>query len=227
MPSRSARKASVRKPDNGSAGWSPAARTIATVVLILHLAAVVVAPWSGPPPSELSQKVASVFRPYLQMMHLDHGYRFFAPDPPLTSNLVRYKLEMPAGSPSVMIEGTFPNREIHTPRLAYHRHFMITSQVFERVALPDDVLAEMPPAFFDETGVVMQSIAGHLMYEHGAQSVKLYLKRHRVPRRQAVIEGMQLTDESLYIERFLGTLTSDGTWHWSEQIRGKRNGILQ
>ena len=244
MPSLDAKKTPARTPARRSAGWSPAARTIATLLLVLHLAAVVLASWSIPPSSELSQKAVTPFRPYLRATYLNVGYRFFAPNPPLQSNIVRYEVTLQDGHTET---GTFPDRGVHRPRLAYHRHFMITSQVFEWAVPPEEdvVPADMPPAFFadapaeevegyrlartayvqrlDETKPAMQSIAAHLLHTHGAENVKLYLKQHRVPSRQAVINGMQLTDERLYGERYLGTLVSDGTWQWSEQIRGERN----
>ncbi len=241
MPSPDAKKTpSQTRP----IGWSPATRTIVTLLLLWHLAAVVVASWSIPPSSELSQKAVTPFRPYLRATYLNVGYRFFAPDPPRGSNLVRYEVTLEDGHTET---GTFPDRDVHRPRLAYHRHFMITSQVIEWAVPPEEdvVPADMPPAFFaeapaeevegyrlartayvqrlDETAQAMQSIAEHLLHAHGAEIVKLYLKQHRVPARQAVIDGMQLTDKSLYRERYLGRLASDGTWQWSEQIRGQRN----
>lgn len=246
MPSPNAKKNRAKPPGRRSADWSPAARTIATLLLLWHLVAVVAAPWAGPPPSELAQKVIPVFRPYLGAMYLDHGYRFFGPDPPQGSNLVSYKLTMPAGSEQAVIKGTFPDRRLHKPRMAYHRHFMITSQVIEWAVPPEDdiVPADPPPAFFaeapaedvkqyhgarkdyeqrlDQTAPAMQSIAEHLLHTHGAESVELTLELHRVPARQSVIEGMQLTDKSLYRQRYLGRLDSGGAWQWSEEIFGKR-----
>ena len=238
MSSPDAKKTPAETPERRPAGWSSAARTIATLLLLWHLVAVVAAPWAGPPPSELAQKVIPVFRPYLGAMYLDHGYRFFGPDPPQGSNLVSYKLTMPAGSEQAVIEGTFPDRRLHKPRMAYHRHFMITSQVIEWAVPPEDdiVPAEAPAEDvkqyhgarkdylrrLDQTAPAMQSIAEHLLHTHGAESVELTLELHRVPARQSVIEGMQLTDKSLYRQRHLGRLDSGGAWQWSEEILGKR-----
>ena len=67
----------------------------------------------------------------------------------------------------------------------------------------------------------MQSIAAHLSHAYGAESVKLYLKQHRVPARQEFIDGTSLTDESLYRERYLGTLAADGTWQIGVSVATK------
>ena len=50
-------------------------------MILFHLtAAVVAALVAAPPVSDLSSAVASVFRPYINAVDLNHGYRFFVPD---------------------------------------------------------------------------------------------------------------------------------------------------
>src|SRR5262245_16091682 len=101
--------------------WSLRARLIVSVVLALHVLAVIIGPWSGPPPaSQLSQAVANFMAPYLYGLHLNHGYRFFAPNPG-PSHLVRYRVTRADGT---AVEGQEPDPHQHHPRQLYHRHFM-------------------------------------------------------------------------------------------------------
>lgn len=101
-----------------SRGWTGAA----TCAIAFHLAAVFIAPFAIPP-SDLSLVLRAWFRPYIEINHLDHGYKFF--DEPGPSHRIRYRIELAAGGP---IEGTIPDREVHWPRLLYHRHFMLAEQ---------------------------------------------------------------------------------------------------
>jgi hypothetical protein len=176
-PSRSARPQVTR--------W----HIVASVLILLHVTAVWIAPFSVPPSSPLSQRVASWFRPYLEGAFLNHGYKFFAPDPGPT-HLVRYELQLADGGKKT---GTFPNLSEQRPRLLYHRHMMLS----ERLDGPPQ--AYWIPAF-------SRSYAKHLLEEHNAEKVTLYLVTHALPSPQDVQGGMKLNDPRLYRERELVVL---------------------
>jgi hypothetical protein len=172
---------------------APAVRALVSVLIILHVMAVFIGPWAMPPQnSELGVSFARVFQPYLESMGLANGYRFFAPEPG-PSHLVRYEVTLPDGSQQ---QGVFPDRRQHKPRLLYHRYFML-SEFINTLANPD-VSNERAQAY-------AKSYARHLADLHQATQVKLYLRRHFVPRMSEVREGMRLTDERLYEEDPLGT----------------------
>jgi hypothetical protein len=78
-----------------------------------------------------------VLRPYVDLLFLDHGYFFFAPNPG-PSHLFRAKLEF--GDGRAPLELTFPDRTRQKPRLMYHRHFMLAEQLHADFVLPE------PPA---------------------------------------------------------------------------------
>src|SRR5262249_44997980 len=61
--------------------WSWPVRLGVSLLLIIHLAALVVGPSSVEPSSYLSVQTWQVFRPYLDAAYLNHGYHFFAPEP--------------------------------------------------------------------------------------------------------------------------------------------------
>jgi hypothetical protein len=63
---------------------------------------------------------------YLDLLYLNHGYHFFAPDPG-PGHLIRYEVFDDRGDPIEQAE--FPNAKQHWPRLYYHRYFMLADQV--------------------------------------------------------------------------------------------------
>ena len=107
--------ARLAAPAGVSRGW----RIAATCAIAFHFTAVFIAPFAIPP-SDLSLVLRAWFRPYIEINHLDHGYKFF--DEPGPSHRVRYRVELANGGP---IEGTIPDRDVHWPRLLYHRHLML------------------------------------------------------------------------------------------------------
>src|SRR5690349_18560099 len=94
--------------------WSLRVRFIVSAALVWHLVGLLAGPISSPP-SILGDRLQSVYLPYLQAAYLNHGYKFFGPDPG-PSHLVRYVVEMADGE---RLEGTFPDRKAHWPRLLY------------------------------------------------------------------------------------------------------------
>ena len=62
--------------------------------------------------------------PYLQILYLNHGYQFFAPEPG-ESTLLAFEAERDDGT---VVRGRIPDRTTW-PRLLYHRHFMLTEHM--------------------------------------------------------------------------------------------------
>ncbi len=180
-----------------SLGWSSGARRIATLWLLVHLAAVCVPPLSVEPASQLASLAFRSLQPYIDAMYLDHGYRFFAPEPG-PSHLVAYELELPDGTRQA---GEFPRLSEHRPRLFYHRHFMLSEMV--------NSLADFRPAAAD---AYARSYARHLLERHQAARVRLTLRRHLFPTPDQVLSGMRLDDPSLYRERPLGEFSRAQGW---------------
>lgn len=129
----------AEQSDGASAKWSVNTRRIASLLIVLHLFAVIVSPLAIPPPSsELFQDVNDVCRPYLQATYLTHGYRFFAPNPG-PSHIVRYEVIKADGT---QVNGKFPDREDFWPRQLYHRWFMLseTLNMENELALTDEAM---------------------------------------------------------------------------------------
>ncbi|MEM9354374.1 MAG: hypothetical protein AAGA92_15310 [Planctomycetota bacterium] len=147
-------KAKPSKPaPAGGVGWSLWTRLLVSLLVSGHMLAVFVAPWSlmtadalppnfrlfddqgnpvAPPPesSREWQKpivvdwLSSKLTHYQNLVFINHGYEFFAPDPAGT-HIMRYRVTRPDGQ---VVEGTFPDRKTHRPRLFYHRHMMLSEQ---------------------------------------------------------------------------------------------------
>ena len=174
----------------------PAVRAAVSLLVALHVFAVFLGPWAMPPASDLAVESSRVFQPYLDVLSLANGYRFFAPEPG-PSHLVRYELTLADGT---LKTGEFPDRQVHRPRLLYHRYFML-SEFINTLGNPD-APGERAEAF-------AKGYAQHLADEYDARSVRLFLRRHYVPRSGEVRQGMRLSDKALYDERPLITYTRD------------------
>ncbi len=198
-----------RKQENlGPPGWSPTRRLIVSLLLLIHLGAIVIAPWSSPPPSPaLAQRLQRVFRPYLAAAYLGHGYRFFAPNPG-PSHVVRYEMEFPDGERR---EGRIPDPTTLWPRLIYHRQFMITERLFSGFTLiqpgpPPEYLTDWEKQEWESRNEAARTqverlargLARELLREHGGHRVRLTLQEHNLAFPADVQEGMSLNDPRLY-----------------------------
>ena len=185
--------------------WSGGVKAAVSVLIAIHLLAVFSAPWGSPPPaSELAEEVGRRFHPYTQTLAIDNGYRYFAPDP-LPSFIVRYTLKNADGSET---NGEFPDRTTQRPRLHYHRHLILADTMSKWVAaapnLPADIV--LTPAEREEyehrrerTQTLLRSVADHLLAVNpDAQSVEMVLHEHAIPAPKDILNGVELTDESLY-----------------------------
>lgn len=153
--------------------------------------------------------VASYYRPYMQALSIDNGYRFFAPNPG-PGNTIRYELTMPDGT---VDSGRFPDRERHRPRLLYHRYFMLSERIHGEVG---PVVAPPQEGFKDpqqqqqfdaqrkRAEMLVAPVARQLLRESGAKRVKMFLVTRDVPSMADVRNGMSLTDERLIVETPIG-----------------------
>lgn len=171
-------------------GWKRAGFLLMNLWLVFHLFAILVGPASADPASPLVQSWFDAVAPYLHALYLDHGFRFFVPEPG-ASTLVSYRLEMPDGSSQT---GQFPDPSI-TPRLYYHRHFMLS----EFLGNTDE---ELQP-------YIERAFARNLCRQTGAIRVTLTRVTHDVPSIDDVRNGMKLNDPSLFTEKTLGTYTPE------------------
>jgi hypothetical protein len=152
--------------------------------LVFHLAAITIGAASVSPSSDLVQSTWRVVRPYLQVLYLNHGYHFFAPEPS-ESTLIAFVAERNDGT---VVRGRIPDRSIE-PRLLYHRYFMLTEQLSDEPDLREQWC---------------NSYAQHLGHKFGASRVSLTKQIHYLPTMEMVREGVRLDDPDSYEEQPLG-----------------------
>ncbi len=184
--------------------WSARVRAVVSVLVALHVVALLVGPLSVPD-SIIGRFLGRFYRPYIEAAYLNHGYKFFGPDPG-PSHMVRYELELADGGSR---KGTFPDRGEHRPRLLYHRHFMLSEFVMALSGPADPRLEWEKQPLSEGQRVYARSYARHLLGKHQANRVTLYFVEHLIPSPEEVLGGMKLDDPRLYRTRKLGTYTAD------------------
>src|SRR4051812_31888803 len=208
----SKRDAPVQEPnppaiENDHAGLPLWGKLLISVLLVLHVAAIVSPPLafacrSRGGESGAARALARFFQPYAGAFFFDHGYAFFAPDPG-PNHLVDYKVEFKDGRP--LIKGRFPDLAAERPRLLYHRYFMLSEALNNRFVPPEFAPEPSPPALTASAGererfaklkadyeaekkrwqharrqyeAMRKSIEEHLKYSYGADRVTLNRIEH-------------------------------------------------
>jgi hypothetical protein len=202
--------------DAPAIAWSVWPRVVVTLLILWHLAAVALPPLFVGPSGEspLWKAVAAPFWPYIEAADLNHGYRFFGPDPG-PSHLVRYHLEMPDGTSR---DGFFPNLAEERPRLLYHRYFMLSEhlnglyegQMIAKSESAPGLPEDSPQRRATEVAyhALVRSYADELLRRTGAKSVHMELIEHDFPSPEESLSGLRLDDKSLYRKLDdLGTFT--------------------
>ena len=210
--------------------WHPVWRWLVSLLVVLHLTAVFCAPWDlstqaalppgyrpptdarGQPliPSlndpvwqqpKVPRALRSFFRRYLNLVYINHGYEFFAPDP-AGSHLIRY-LVWDSGGQEI-VRGEFPDLEQQWPRLFYHRHLMLAAQTGD---------------MGEESG---RRYAQHLLRAHGGKTIRLEWVHHKLLSPQDVREKKPLDGESTYVVLATIQETASGGSEAPVSILGER-----
>lgn len=197
-----------------STWWTPRRKVIGSILIAFHIFAVFAAPCASPPPTSYAWNwiagrvdgTDGLLMPYLRAGYLNHGYRFFAPNPG-PSHLVRYEIDLKSGGE---IKGHFPDTEDQFPRLLYHRMFMVSETAFNlaepvRETPPAGALSELEQLDFDKqlaaSDSLAKSIARQLLTQYDGRQVRLFLMTHEIPFPTDVAAGQRLDDPTLFHER--------------------------
>lgn len=186
-------------------------KVVASLLIVSHLCAVVVAPASVPPAPSSTQQLFAFFRPYLDVAYLNHGYHFFAPDPG-SSSLIEYVATTKDGQ---RIWGRIPDRNGHRPRLLYHRHFMLA-----------EFYGAIPPSQKELRESFAMSLAQQILKQQNATSVELSHVVHELTSRSEVLTGKQLTAPEKYVYNPLGIYSLEGRAA-QEQLISNSNHLAQ
>jgi hypothetical protein len=185
-------------------------RFLISILLIGHLVAVIGSPLSfqAQGPIGMSPSVASVVvpvEPYAQMLYLNRGYAFFAPDPG-PSHLFQVAVKRADGTTEEIM---FPDLDNQWPRLAYHRHFMLAeywTEIYHPPGPPRELAKDEPEAARawkqarDRYEHVRQSFAKHIeAIDPGCEVVGVRRIEHLIPRFEVYRNNrIKLDDPSLY-----------------------------
>ncbi len=108
---------------------------LVSFLVVAHFVAVVLAPLAVVEPrSQLARSLHDAMSPWTQALYLDHGYRFFAPEPG-PGHIIEFEVSLPNGE---IEKGRIPDRNGHWPRLLYHRWFMLSETMFQHFSLTLD-----------------------------------------------------------------------------------------
>lgn len=150
----------------------PWVKVVITLTLLTHALAVWVGAWAAGPSSDLERGAAGLFRTYYGLVDQGYSYRYFAPDPPPTTPVVRAVVNYRDGRTEIV---RLPDR-MTRPRMLYQRELALANH-----------LASEVEAVRGETGdpgksLWAQSYARHLGKTHpGARSVTLSIEQHTIP----------------------------------------------
>ena len=205
----------ARRSKGGDAadGWPSWAKSAATVLLCLHLAAVVSGALGVPPSSELERRVADLFTWHHGLLDQGYAYRYYAEPPP--TPVVLAALHRADGLPDVEIR--IPERAVPGPPMRRQR----------QLALANALFASARPAHRHDDGEehgggeswLARSYASYLCRTNpGTTGVTLYLQQHLIPDPRQVLETTRETglrfdlfDESLLTTpRWIGDFPCDG-----------------
>jgi hypothetical protein len=161
-------------------------RWIASLWVVFHFSAIISAATSANSASPLIFAVWKVFQPYLQVLYLNHGYSFFAPQP-LPTTLLDFEAHRADGTVARgRISGLFAQ-----PRLLYQRHLLLTEHI-------TGVPASMQSHWYI-------SYARHLCHKYKADRVSLTRLTHYPPTPEMVRNGTKMGDAVTYVELPLGS----------------------
>jgi hypothetical protein len=177
-------------PSMSERTWRAPARAVATVAILVYLAAVLAPPFAGPPPaSELANLVLQPLRPLVGSLFLGHGYRFFAPNPG-PGHSILWTMTMPDGS---IRAGRIPDETRDWPRLLYHRRFMVSEKISVLVP-PADAPAEVRDRAKRDWLPLVKGVATNLLRAEEGVRVKLDLVEHYLPDPAEVIAAATAAD---------------------------------
>jgi hypothetical protein len=195
--------------DSDSIPITKRVRLLFSILIIGHLLALILPPLSvqtrGPAGQSPSVSTALEWvEPYSQLLYIDRGYAFFAPDPG-PSHLIQVAITNPDGQ---RIERRYPDLDQQWPRLLYHRHFML-SEFLHEIYHPPGPPEELQNANPQEAKYwslsrsryerIRKSIIDHLRHEYPGDSVAIARIEHLLPNLlDYQQEPVELTDERLY-----------------------------
>ncbi len=191
-PAAKQRDVPARPPSDSTSRKRPnrVLRYFINIWVVLHFTAVIAAAATVGSGSGYVLAVWQIFHPYLQVLFLNHGFNFYAPEPSATT-MMAFEAERTDGS---FASGQIPDPALR-PRLLYQRHLLLTEHIG---LVPDN---ERDPWY--------RSYARHLCRKFGATKVHLTLIRHEPIPMEIFRSGGQLDSPFTFTKLDLGDFPCD------------------
>lgn len=155
------------------------------VLLIWHVFAIAISPSAMPPASPLLADASNFARPYNQALFLNHGYHYFAPNPGASSLL---EFETAPNNDVPQLE-RIPDPDAYSPRLRYHRFFMLAENVW---------------AFGDEAQQdFIEAYARHFSRKLNSESISVISVSHDPAPMRRIMAGGDLQHPTSYLREVL------------------------
>ncbi len=145
------------------------------LAVVLHFSAILAAAGSVGPTPDYVRAIWEFFHPYLQLLSLNQGYNFFAPEPGPT-NILDFEVTRGDGT---VVRSRLPDHTKY-PRLLYQRHLLLTEHI--GIAPIDD-----PRAYY-------RSYARHVCKKYGGSKVRVIRLFHYPLTMEMVKSGGRLDD---------------------------------
>jgi hypothetical protein len=159
------------KPSEQSA-WPSWARGLISLVLFLHIVAVVAGVLGVPPSSLLERTIADPFTTYYDLADLGYSYRYYSEPPP--TPVVTATLSFGDGRPDETLR--LPGREVPGPRLRHQRQLALANALF------NDVREAKEQTGDSGRSRLARAYARHLCRTRpGCRSVTLHVQQHLIP----------------------------------------------
>jgi hypothetical protein len=154
------------------AAWPGWARVLGTLVLCVHLTAVLAGALGVPPSSMLERTIADVFTPYYGLVDLGYAYRFYAEPPP--TPVITATLRFGDTRPDETVR--LPGREVAGPRMRHQRQLALANALFM------DVQEAKQRTDDASRSRLARAYARHLCSSRpGCRGVTLHLQQHLIP----------------------------------------------
>jgi hypothetical protein len=105
----------------------------------------------------------------------------------------------------IIAEGRFPDREMHWPRLRYHRYFMLSGNLTQIWVPPEDPGPDVPQRERDALArkrtdyvTLKSAIEEGITRLYGGDHAVVTRMEHRAPTPKEFWDGWKLTDERLF-----------------------------
>jgi hypothetical protein len=161
--------------------WPRWTRIAVSLVLVLHLVAIVSGGLAVPPSSVLERSIADAFTWYYGLADLGYAYRFYVEPPP--TPVVTATLRFGPGHTDQTVR--LPGRTLPGPRMRHQRQLALANALFS------DVEEARQRTGDASRSLLARAFARHLcLTTEGCQGVTIHIQHHLIPEIEEVRQAI-------------------------------------